>query len=169
MCLCCNYISSPYRLPGVLMPLFVSIAFSISPSTKFRLQGDLLSSSRITLIVIPSRQFLAPRHGAARIPKTHKHDHHHPDPIFSPDGPNSPWSDKGFLLFTAPAPRSSLSVVQRSHQTLQELPPEKRQCVGLYSEPKSLSELFTPRIHAPSEWLLTCPLLFHIKLLMYNL
>lgn len=136
MCSCCIYILLPYRLPGVGMALFVSIAFSISPSTKFRLQGDLLSSSRITLIVIPSIQFLPPRHGAARIPKTHKHHHHHhPDPIFSPDVSNSPWSDKGFLFFTAPARRSSSSVVQGSHQTLQELTPEKKRRVGCIQNP----------------------------------
>ena len=43
------------------------------------------------LVVLQQDHIDCNRHGAARIPKTHKHDHHHhPDPIFSPDGPNSP-------------------------------------------------------------------------------
>lgn len=77
-----------------LMPLSVSIAFSTSPFTYCRPQGDSASSSRITLKVIPSKQLLMPRHGAARAPKTQdKHSHHSTAPIF--------WAVKLCLCFQA--------------------------------------------------------------------
>lgn len=61
--------------PCVFRSLSVSIAFSISGLTNFRLHGDSSSSSRITLIMYPCRHVLRPRHGAARNPKTHRVNH----------------------------------------------------------------------------------------------